>query len=103
MLHATKTTKDASVANDFEELSKQLTALRTDMAKLAETVTVIAGKRGNNMAADIAEGIGEAKQYAESAGRSAEAQLEGSVAAHPFVAISLAAVAGFLMGTMTRR
>lgn len=98
-----KSTADAAVASDLEMLSQQLAALRQDLSRLAETVTGIAGRRSSNMAADIAEGFGEAKRYAESTGKTAEQQLEASVAAHPFLAIGLAAAAGLLVGTMSRR
>jgi ElaB/YqjD/DUF883 family membrane-anchored ribosome-binding protein len=103
MLHDNKTTKEAAAANDFEAVSKQLAALRQDMSRLAETISGIAGRRGSSMAANIAEGIEEAKHYTEGKGRSAEAQLEESVAAHPFLAIGLAAVSGFLIGALSRR
>lgn len=103
MVHDSKTTNDADTAGDYEAVSQQLKALREDMSRLAESVSAIAGRRGSRMAADIAEGFDEAKQYAERKGRSAEAQLEDSVAAHPFMTIGLAAVAGFLVGAMSRR
>lgn len=95
-------TKEAA-ANDFEAVSQQIAALREDMARLADTVGGIAGRRGSRLAADIAEGFDEARLYAESKGRSAEAQLEDSVAAHPFMTIGFAAVAGFLLGALVRR
>jgi ElaB/YqjD/DUF883 family membrane-anchored ribosome-binding protein len=103
MLQDSKTTQGPAAASDYEAVSQQLAALREDMARLAETVSGIAGRRGTRMADDIAEGFDEAKQYAERKGRSAEAQLEESVAAHPFMTIGLAAVAGFLVGSMSRR
>jgi ElaB/YqjD/DUF883 family membrane-anchored ribosome-binding protein len=103
MLQDSKTTQGPAAASDYEAVSQQLAALREDMARLAETVSGIAGRRGTRMAEDIAEGFDEAKQYAERKGRSAEAQLEESVAAHPFMTIGLAAVAGFLVGSMSRR
>lgn len=90
-------------ANDFEAVSHQLSALREDLASLAETVRDIAGRRESNLASDIAEGFGEAKQYVERTGKSAEHQLEASVADHPFLAIGLAAGAGLLIGAMSRR
>jgi ElaB/YqjD/DUF883 family membrane-anchored ribosome-binding protein len=98
-----KTNPQPTAATDIEAVSRQLAALRQDMSQLAETVSGIAGRRGSRMAADIAEGFDEAKHYAESKGRSAEAQLEESVAAHPFVTIGLAAGAGFLVGALSRR
>jgi ElaB/YqjD/DUF883 family membrane-anchored ribosome-binding protein len=103
MLQDSKTTQGPAAASDYEAVSQQLAALREDMARLAETVGGIAGRRGTRMADDIAEGFDEAKQYAESKGRAAEVQLEESVAAHPFMTIGLAAVAGFLVGSMSRR
>lgn len=103
MLNDSKTSKAASVAADLEEVSRQLSALREDMAKLAETVTGIAGRRGSGMVADITEGLDEAKHYAERTGRSAEAQLGESVATHPYLAIGLAAGAGLLIGALSRR
>ena len=45
----------------------------------------------------------EAKNYAASTGKSAEHQLEASVAAHPLLAVGLAAGAGLLVGAMSRR
>lgn len=103
MVQDNKTAKDASAADDFEAISQQLAALREDMTKLAETVSEVAGRRGSHLAADIAEGFDEARHYAERKGRSAEAQLEESVAVHPFMTIGLAAVAGFLVGALSRR
>jgi ElaB/YqjD/DUF883 family membrane-anchored ribosome-binding protein len=93
----------STAATDIEAISQQLATLREDMSRLADTVSGIAGRRGNRMAADIAEGFGEARHYAQSRGRSAEAQLEESVAAHPFVTIGIAAVTGFLVGSLSRR
>jgi len=101
MSQNTKTTTDA--ASDFEAVSAQLSALRADMARLAETVSGIAGRRSSNMASDIAEGFDEAKHYVERTGKSAEHQLEDTVAAHPFLTIGLAAGAGLLLGAMSRR
>ena len=52
-----------SNANDLYALSKQLAALREDMSRMTHTVTGIAGRRGSNMASDIAERYDEAKHY----------------------------------------
>jgi ElaB/YqjD/DUF883 family membrane-anchored ribosome-binding protein len=102
MIHDSKTTQGPAAASDYDAVSQQLVALREDMARLAETVSGIAGRRGNRMAADIAEGFDQARHYATSKGRAAEGQLEDSVAAHPFMTIGLAAVAGFLVGSLSR-
>jgi ElaB/YqjD/DUF883 family membrane-anchored ribosome-binding protein len=96
-----KTTPEA--VDDFEAISAQLAALRTDMSRLAETVGAIAERRGSHMASDIAEGFGEAKHYVERTGKSAEHQLEASITDHPLLAIGLAAGAGLLVGAMSRR
>lgn len=101
MPQAKKTTPDA--ASDIDAISAQLAALRADITSLAETVGGIAERRGSDIAADIAAGLTEAKQYAARTSSSAERQLEESVAAHPLLSISLAAVAGFLIGAISRR
>lgn len=101
MSQTNKSTNDA--ASDYEAVTAQLSALRADMARLAETVGDIAGRRSSSMASDIAEGFGEAKHYVERSSKSAEHQLEESVAAHPFLTIGLAAGAGLLLGAISRR
>ena len=73
------------------------------MARLGDTVAAIAGRRGSYMAADIAQGNGEAKHYVERSGKLAEHQLEASMEAHPLLAIDLAACAGLMFGAMWRR
>jgi hypothetical protein len=50
MVLDSKTTQGPAAASDYEAVSQQLTALREDMARLAETVGGIAGRRGNRMA-----------------------------------------------------
>lgn len=94
---------DATAVNDFDEVSRQLTSLRRDMSTLVESVANIASRRGNGLASDIAEGYDEARHYAEKKGSSAEAQLESSVAAHPWLAIGLAAGTGLMLGALSRR
>lgn len=42
------------MSGDVEEDNRQLSALKDDLARLAETVKTIAGRRGSTMAADIA-------------------------------------------------
>lgn len=101
MSQTTKTNPDA--AADIEAVSRQLAALREDLSRLAETVSGIAGRRGRHMASDVAEGFDEARQYVGRKGKSAEHQLEASVADHPLLAIGLAALAGLLVGAMSRR
>jgi ElaB/YqjD/DUF883 family membrane-anchored ribosome-binding protein len=102
MMHD-KNVKDPSISGDIEEVTRQLSALREDMARLAETVKAIAGRRGSTMAADIADGFDEARHYAGTTGQAAEARFEGSIATHPLMAMGLAAGAGFLVGALSRR
>ena len=54
MKSETNTPDAASVAKDFEELTKQLAVLREDIAKLAQSVGSTATKQGRDMSADIA-------------------------------------------------
>ena len=103
MSNESKATKGESAANDFDEISLQLSALREDMMKLAKSVSGIASRRGNGMAADIAEGFSEAEHYVATKSKSTEAQLEGSMTANPLLAIGLAAIAGLLIGGLARR
>lgn len=103
MVQDNKTSKDASVASDLDEVTRQLSALREDMTQLAETVSAIAGRRSSDLANDISEGFEEARKYAERTGKSAEDQLGQTVAAHPFLAIGLAAGAGLVIGALSRR
>lgn len=102
MLQDAKAQK-ALVATDIEDLVDQLSKLREDMVALTRSVAGISERRGRRMASDISDGVGEAVHYVESKGRGAEAELEKSVAAHPFLALGLAAGAGLLVGAMTRR
>ncbi len=103
MKSAERNTDNDSIARDVDEVNRQLSALREDMAKLAESLTDIGGRRTSSMATDIADGFGEAREYALRTGRSAEAKVEGSFTAHPFLAIGLAVGAGLLIGAFSRR
>jgi len=89
--------------SDLDEVMAQLAALREDMALLAQSISGTATKREGTFTADFAEGFEAAKQYVESTGKSAERQLQGSVAANPLLALALAAGAGFLVGAIVRR
>lgn len=93
----------AAAPNDLEELAAQFSALREDLAALTQSVATMAERRGRRMASDISDGVDEAVHYFERKGQSAEAELERSVAAHPYLALGLAAGAGLLIGAMSRR
>ena len=88
---------------DLEGLATQFSELRADMAKLSSSVATMAERRGRRIAADISDGVGEAVQYAERKGLNAEAEIEKTVATHPYLALGLAAGLGLVIGVMTRR
>ena len=44
-------------ASDFDEMSRQLSVLRMDLASLPDAVAGIAGRCGNRMDADVAAGF----------------------------------------------
>lgn len=102
MLQDGKTLK-MPAPTDFDGLAPQLAALRSDVSKLTGSVTTLAERRGRKIATDISEGVGGAVHYVERKGAGAEADLEWSVAMHPFVALGLAAAIGLLLGAMTQR
>lgn len=103
MKNETNQTTGNTAAHDIDELSRQLVELRQDMAKLVETATGAASRTTNGLASEIKDGFSEAKHYAERKGKSAEAQVEDSVAAHPWLAIGLAVGTGLLVGALSRR
>ena len=90
-------------AADIEEISQQLVALREDLTRLAESVTGIVGRHSSALADDLAEGLEAAEEKVEGSGLTVEARLERSVIAHPLLAVGLAAAAGVLLGSMSRR
>lgn len=102
MLQDGKTLKTA-VVNDIEGLVAQFSSLREDLANLTNSVASMADRRGRRMGADISDGVGEAIHYVERKGKSAEADIEKSVATHPLLALGLAAGFGLIIGAMTRR
>lgn len=102
MLQAGKALKISTPA-DLEGLATLFSELRADMAKLSSSIATMAERRGRRFAADISDGVGEAVQYAERKGLNAEAEIEKTVATHPYLAFGLAAGFGLVIGAMTRR
>ncbi len=102
MLQDGKILKTAA-PTDFEALSNQFSELREDLAKLSHSVSAIAERRGRRIGADISDGVGEAIHYAERKGKSAEAEIEKTVASHPLLALGLAAGFGMVIGAISRR
>lgn len=102
MLQDNKTLNTAARI-DFDEIATQLTALREDVTKLTQTITAMTERRAHKMTSDVADGISEAVQFVERKGIGAEAELERTVAAHPFLSLGLAAGAGLLIGALAKR
>jgi len=86
---AVTTKKTAPSADD---LSKQIEALRADLAKLATMLSD-----------DVTEGIGNAGRRIGRAGRDAQTTATEAVAEHPLTAVGIAAGVGFLLGTIARK
>ena len=103
MMQDGKNLKMPNTPTDFEGLVAQLAALRDEMTRLSGSVTSLAEQRGRKMANDISDGVSEAVHYVERKGAGAEADLEKSVATHPFMALGLAAGIGLIIGALTRR
>lgn len=102
MLQDGKVLKTAT-PTDIEGLAAQFSELREDLAGLSRSVAALGERRGRRMGSDISDGLGEAIQYAERKGKSAEAEIENTVATHPFLALGLAAGFGLVIGALTRR
>jgi ElaB/YqjD/DUF883 family membrane-anchored ribosome-binding protein len=102
MLQDGKAVKSPTPA-DLDQIAAQITSLREELTRLSHAAAETVDRRGRKMASDIADGFGEAVHYVERKGKSAEDDLELSVAKHPFLALGLAAGAGLLIGMMTRR
>ena len=96
-------TMKITVPADMDGLMAQFQALREDVTKLSQSAMNVAEGRGRKMASDVSDGVSQAVHYVERKGASAEAELEKSVATHPFMALGLAAGIGILIGAMTRR
>jgi ElaB/YqjD/DUF883 family membrane-anchored ribosome-binding protein len=98
--------KDSAVTiagADYDAAVAQLAALRTEIAKLAGTVSQAAGDRGQALATDVSDGMTEAVHYLGRQAKDGEAWFEGAVARHPYIALGMAAGVGLLLGTLTRR
>lgn len=88
---------------DYDAVVAQLAALRTEISKLAGTVSDAAGHRGQALATDVSDGMAEAVHYFGRQARDGEARFEAAVATHPYVALGMAAGVGLLLGALTRR
>lgn len=102
MLHDSKIQKILA-PTDFEGIAAQFSVMCGDVATLSRSVANMAEHRGYPKTTDISHGTDEAPNEVERKGQGAEAEFERLVAAHPLLALGLAAGAGLLIGAMMRR
>lgn len=95
--------KTSAVSADIEAVIAQLSALRDDVTKLAQTVAQSASERGDTLTKDITDGLAEATRFVGKKGHEADVRLEGAVAANPYLALGVAAGLGLLLGALMRR
>lgn len=88
---------------DYDAVVAEMSAMRSDVSKLANHVQTLASARGHAMAKDVTDGMSEAAKYLGQKGLDADQRVEGAVAANPYIALGLAAGIGVLLGAMTRR
>lgn len=85
----------SDVTFNVEVLQAQIAALREDIAQI--TATMAAGLK------TARDKVGEQASEAVPAAREVEATLERAVQEHPLVAMLLAGLIGFLLGSLTHR
>lgn len=103
MAQQNSSTTPPTIAADYDAIVEQLAALRTEMVKLAGTVSEVAGHRTDSLATDVSDGMAEAMNHLSRQAKAGEARLESAVATHPYVALGIAAGIGLLLGALTRR
>lgn len=93
----------AQAAAEHEAVLAQMSALRAELARLAQEIQSTTLSRGQAIARDMSDGMTEAASYLGRKGHAADQRLEGAVAANPYLALGLAAGMGILLGALTRR
>jgi ElaB/YqjD/DUF883 family membrane-anchored ribosome-binding protein len=98
--------KETKTAEAVTEFSTDLAALRDDIAKISATVMELVREKTTNKVIDA---VGEARQTisdkaaeAQDKVSSMSAELEATIERNPLVAVFLAALAGFIVGTLSR-
>lgn len=98
--------RDSKAAEAVTEFSTDLAALRADIAKISATVLELAREKTTNRVLDA---VGDARQTisdkateAQDKVNSMSAELEATIERNPLVAVFLAALAGFIVGTLSR-
>lgn len=90
-------------AADYEALVAQISALRGDLTQMAKDAQRMAFGNGKTLAEDLGHSATDAAAYLGGRGRAAEHAVERAVGANPWMALSLAAGIGLLLGALTRR
>ncbi len=103
MAHEPNVQKLTDSIPDYDALVAQLATMRTEMTKLAASVSSAAAKNGKAMAQDMSDGMSDARSYITRKGHEADLRVEHAVVANPYVALGLAAGFGLLLGALTRR
>lgn len=103
MAHESTNTRSTTNGSEHDALSVQLLELRKDVTELTRSLASAIGNGGNSLANDVTDGVTEAARYMGRKGRAADVRIENAVAANPYMALAIAAVAGLLLGAMSRR
>lgn len=80
---------------NIEVLQAQIAALRDDLAQITATMTSGLKTARDKVRGELPEGVPAPRDVAES--------LEHAVREHPLLALLLAGVVGFLLGSLTHR
>jgi ElaB/YqjD/DUF883 family membrane-anchored ribosome-binding protein len=98
--------RDSKAAEAATEFSTDIAALRADIAKISATVMELVREKTTNRVLDA---VGDARQTisdkateAQDKVNSMSAELEATIERNPLVAVFLAALAGFIVGTLSR-
>ncbi|MFU1477380.1 DUF883 family protein [Roseovarius sp. C7] len=102
--------KAASTQQDVEALSAQISALKTDLGAITETLKSLgvhggeeAAERARDMAAKVQQSGRDGLSYAQNSAEEMGAQAAQAVRNQPATAMGLAVGVGFLLGFMSGR
>ncbi|MCW5698027.1 MAG: DUF883 family protein [Bauldia sp.] len=101
----------ASAKEDsFDDLQKELKALRADLTALVGTVKEIGASQAENLASQVKGAVGElgsrmrmTADEARRRGEEAAHEIEDVIGRHPLTAVMVAMGVGFIVGAITRR
>lgn len=94
----------------FDDLQKELKALRADLSSLVSTVKEIGTTQAENLASQVKGAVGElgsririTADEARERGEVAAHEVEQMIGRHPLTAVMVAMGVGFIVGAITRR